>query len=319
MSHDLNDATPSSFSHIIGQKTVVDQLQVALDASFADFRRLDDALLVGPPGLGKSQIAHVLACELAVTSHEILGQSVKNTADLNALLLGAGDGEVVFIDEVHELPKIQQTALYLALDKRKILVRGGNSFQSLPLAEFSLLLGTTDEYALLQPLRDRMRLVLRFEFYSVEELCKITMHRAKALKWDIDDQLPFMIAQRSRGTPRLALRLLQACHRVCRADGRDVITQEHFRKACDLEHLDDLGLGPMEQNYLRALAEGASRLNVLASMLGLPSRTLSSVIEPFMIRAGLVMKDDGGRRQITPAGREHLSKSCPISVQLPSK
>ncbi|MGO9113414.1 MAG: Holliday junction DNA helicase RuvB C-terminal domain-containing protein, partial [Thermoguttaceae bacterium] len=298
-SSDLNDATPSSFAHIIGQKTVVDQLQVALDASFADYRRLDDCLLVGPPGLGKSQIATVLACELAVTRHEILGQSIKSAADLNAVLLGAGDGEVVFIDECHELPKVFQTSLYLALDKRRIFVRGGNSFQSLPLAEFTLLLGTTDEYALLQPLRDRMRLLLRFEFYSADELTTIVRHRAKALAWVIDDQLPPMIAQRARGTPRLALRLLQACHRVCRSDGQDIITQEHFRKACALEHLDDLGLGPMEQRYLKSLAEGASRLNVLASMLGLPSRTLSSVIEPFLIRAGLVLKDDGGRRQIT--------------------
>ena len=319
MAHDLNDATPSSFSHIVGQKTVVDQLQVALDASFADFRRLDDALLVGPPGLGKSQIAHVLACELAVQCHEALGQSIKSTADLNALLLAAGDGEVIFIDEVHELPKIHQTALYLALDKRKILFRGGGAFSSLPLAEFTLLLGTTDEFCLLQPLRDRMRLVLRFEFYSVEELCKIVQHRAKALAWSIDDQLPSMIAKRSRGTPRLALRLLQACHRVCRADGQEIITQEHFRKACDLEALDDLGLGPMEQRYLKMLAEGANRLNIIASMLGLPARTIATVTEPFLIRAGLVVKDDGGRRQITAAGREQVSKSCPTSVHLPSK
>ncbi|MGO9112485.1 MAG: AAA family ATPase, partial [Thermoguttaceae bacterium] len=254
MAYDLNDATPSSFSHIIGQKAVVDQLQVALDASFADFRRLDDCLLVGPPGLGKSQIAHVLACELAVQCHEALGQSIKSAADLNALLLGAGDGEVVFIDEAHELPKTQQTALYLALDKRKILVRGGGAFSSIPLNEFTLLLGTTDEYCLLQPLRDRMRIVLRFEFYSPEELCKIVAHRAKALLWSIDDQLPSLIAQRARGTPRLALRLLQACHRVCRSDGQVTITREHFRKACALEHIDDLGLGPMEQNYLRVLA-----------------------------------------------------------------
>jgi Holliday junction DNA helicase RuvB len=315
MAHDLNDASPTSLTHIVGQKAVVNQLRVALDACFEDHRRLDDCLLVGPPGLGKSQIASVIGHELAVTTHEALGQSIKSASDLNALLLGAGDKELVFIDEVHELPKVFQTSLYLALDKRRIFVRGGSSFQSLPLAEFTLLLGTTDEYCLLQPLRDRMKLLLRFEFYSPEELCRLTTHRAKALKWATDESLPPMIAQRARGTPRLALRLLQACRRVCRAEGQDIITMAHFRKACDLEHLDDLGLGPLEQNYLRALAEGASRLNVLASMLGLPTRTLSAVIEPFMIRAGLVMKDDGGRRQITPAGREHLSQSCPTSVQ----
>ena len=200
------------------------------------------------------------------------------------------------------------------LDKRRIVVRGGSSFQSLPLAEFTLLLGTTDEFCLLQPLRDRLRLLLRFEFYSPEELTKIIVHRAKALRWAVDESLPPLISTRARGTPRLALRLLQACRRVCRAGGEEKITTDHLRKACALEHLDGMGLGPMEQRYLQILAGGASRLNVLASMLGLPARTLAVVTEPFLIRAGLVCKTDDGRRQLTAAGREHLSQSCPISV-----
>ena len=270
--------------------------------------------MLGSAGLGKSQIASVIGHELAVTTHEALGQSIKSTADLNALLLGAGDQEIVFLDEVHELPKVFQTALYLALDKRKILVRGGNSFQSLPLAEFTLLLGSTDEYCLLQPLRDRMRLLLRFEFYSHEELSTIVRHRAKALQWAVDESIPPLISTRARGTPRLALRLLQACWRVCRAEGERAVTPQHLRKACELEHLDDAGLGPMEQKYLAALAGGASRLNVLASMLGLPARTLAVVTEPFLIRCGMVCKTDDGRRQLTANGREHLAKSCPISV-----
>ncbi len=315
MPHDLNDASPTSLSHIIGQRGVVDQLVVALSACWEDHRRLDDCLLVGGPGLGKSQVAAVLGHELATTVHEALGQSIKSASDLNALLLGAGDKEIVFLDEVHELGKVYQTALYLALDKRCIFVRGGSSFQSIPLANFTLLLGSTDEYALLQPLRDRMRLVLRFDFYSPEDLCKIVSHRAKALKWDLDETLPPMIAQRGRGTPRLALRLLQACHRVCRSEGREKITLDDLRQACELERLDDLGLGPTDQAYLKALADGASRLNVVASLLGLPARTVSAVVEPFLLRAGLVVKDDGGRRELTSNGREHLSKPCPESAK----
>ena len=190
--------------------------------------------------------------------------------------------------------------------------------RSLPLAEFTLLLGTTDEYCLLQPLRDRMRLVLRFEFYSVEELTKIIVQRAKALKWGIDDTVPPMIAQRARGTPRLALRLLQACWRMCRAGGGEIITANELTQACALEHLDDLGLGPLEQRYLRLVAEGATRLNVIASMLGLPSRTVATVVEPFLLRAGLIVKDDSGRRQLTPAGRERVSMSCHEGVPTPS-
>ena len=238
---------------------------------------------------------------------------------MNALLLGAGDGEIIFVDECHELPKVHQTALYLALDKRKILVRGGKGFSSVPLNNFTILLGSTDEYAILQPLRDRMKLVLRFEFYTNEDLSKIVQHRAKALEWHLDETLPPLIAQRGRGTPRLALRLLQACWRVCRANGEEQITPDHLTHACALEHLDDLGLGPLEQKYLQSLAEGASRLNVVASMLGLPSRTVSSVVEPFLLRAGLVVKDDSGRRQLTAAGRERVSKQCPTSAQVVSE
>jgi Holliday junction DNA helicase RuvB len=204
----------------------------------------------------------------------------------------------------------------LALDKRQVVVRGGRSFHSLPLAEFTLLLGTTDEYSLLQPLRDRMRLLLRFEFYSPEELTKIIVHRAKALAWHLDETLPPLIAQRGRGTPRLALRLMQACQRVSRAEGAREISLHHLHKACSLEHLDDLGLGPVEQRYLKIIAEGVTRLNVLASMLGLPARTVSTVTEPYLLRAGLVVKDDGGRRQITAFGQEHLAKSCPEGVQI---
>ena len=318
MPHDLNDTSPTSLSHIVGQQGVVDQLRVALDAAFEDHRRLDDALFVGPPGLGKSQIASVLGMELAVKTHEALGQSIKNSADLNALLLAARDKEIVFIDEVHELARVYQTALYLAIDKRKIVVNNGRSFQPLPLSEFTLLLGTTDEYLLLQPLRDRMRLVLHFDFYTDEELTKIVQHRAKSLQWHLDDQLPPLIAQRSRGTPRLALRLLQACRRVCRAEGQETLTIHHLRTACLLERLDELGLGETERKYLRAISEGASRLNVIASMLGLPARTLSMVVEPFLLRAGMIYKDDDGRRQLSAEGKDHLL-SCPESVHLPSK
>jgi Holliday junction DNA helicase RuvB len=113
----------------------------------------------------------------------------------------------------------------------------------------------------------------------------------------------------------LALRLLQACRRVCRSEGQQRITLDHLRKACTLEGLDEQGLGPTEQQYLRALAEGSTRLNVLASTLGLPSRTVAEVTEPFLIRAGLIAKDDQGRRQLTAAGREHLLKSRPLPAQ----
>ena len=177
----------------------------------------------------------------------------------------------------------------------------------IPIANFTLLLSTTDEFCLLQPLRDRQRLVLRFQFYSEEELTKVLLHRSRSLGWDLYEEILPLIAQRSRGTPRLALRLLQSCRRVCRAEGEDEITVDHLRRACALEQIDDLGIGPTEQQYLRLLSVRPMRLNVIASMLGLPTRTVSQVQEPFLIRARLIVKDDQGRRTLTTAGCEHLN------------
>jgi Holliday junction DNA helicase RuvB len=309
--NEVTDVAPTSIRHLIGQQGVIAQVSVALDAAQMDGKKFEHSLLVGPPGLGKSALANILANEMATDLHEVLGQAISSPSDLHALLLSAKARDVIHIDECHELGKPYQTALYLALDKRKIVLSGGSgsSPQSLPLADFTVLLSTTDEYNLLQPLRDRMRLTLRFQYYTVDELATVVFQRVQALGWEIREELLPLIAQRSRGTPRLALRLLQSCHRVCRANGEVAITLGHLKRACDLEGIDSLGLGPTEQNYLSILLDGNSRLNVIGSMLGLPSRTIAEVTEPFLVRSGLIVKDDQGRRQLTAQGREHVSNS----------
>ncbi len=304
MPNEINDAKPSSLSHLIGQKAVIAQVSTALDAAFEDGSRFDHSLLVGGPGLGKSQLASVIAQEMATDFHEVLGQSLTSIGDLNALLLEAKDKDVIHIDECHQLDKQFQTALYLALDKQSIF-GGRRSVQPIPIADFTLLLSTTDEYCLLQPLRDRMKLTLRFEFYCDEELTILLRWRCKALAWHIDEGVLPVIAQRSRGTPRLALRLLQACRRVCRADGERDIRPMHFERACQLEQIDHLGLGPLERKYLTIIKDGSTRLNVIATRLGLPSRTVAEVTEQYLIRAGLVDKDRSGMRQLTAKGLQH--------------
>jgi Holliday junction DNA helicase RuvB len=312
---DINDFKPSSLSHLIGQRKVIEQVECALDAAQQDGKKFDHALMVGPPGLGKSALAQVVAEEMATGFHEVLGQALNTPAELNALLLGAKKRDIVFIDEAHEMKKDFQTALYLALDKQRIFVKTASGQPlGLPIADFTLLLATTDEFCLLQPLRDRMKLVLRYEFYSDEELAIVLLHRIKALGWSVDDAVLVEIAKRSRGTPRLALRLLQSAHRVARSIGESTITADHLQRACDLEQIDCLGLGPNEQAYLKLLAKGPARLNVLASILALPTRTVSQVVEQFLIRAGLIVKDKNGLRELTSEGREHLSNSCLTAV-----
>ena len=152
MASEVNDAVPTSIAHLVGQKQVIAQVTTAMDAAFEDGSRFDHSLLVGPPGLGKSQLASVIAQEMATSFYELLGQAITSVADLNALLLSASDKSIVHIDESHQLDKFYQTVLYLALDKRTIFTTGKRSPQSIPIADFTLLLSTTDEYALLTPL-----------------------------------------------------------------------------------------------------------------------------------------------------------------------
>ena len=313
---DIRSFSPSSLRHLTGQAHVIRQVQVALDACQQDARKFDHSLLVGSPGLGKSALASIIAREMAAGYHEILGQSLTSLVELNGLLLAAKNRDVLFIDEAHELRKTLQTHLYLALDRQCVFVKTGNSSTpiGIPIADCTLLLATTDEFCLLQPLRDRMKLVLRYQFYSQDELVQILQIRCKGLNWSVEEAILPLIAARSRGTPRLALRLLQASHRVCRSLGETTITLDHLHQACELEQLDDAGLGPDEQAYMRILAATPSRLNVIASTLALPTRTVSVVIEAFLIRAGLITKDHQGVRTLTAKGREHLSKNRPATA-----
>ena len=168
---------------------------------------------------------------MASTKRELIGQAINSRAALNAVLLEAQEKDVVHIDEAHELTKKMQTALYTAIDKREIVVDCGIGPRSIPVADFTLLVSTTDEYCLLKPLRDRMRLVLRFEFYAENELAELLVVRTNSLHWDVDHDVILEIAKRSQGIPRLSLRLLKACRCVCRADGDTKITSAQLRKS----------------------------------------------------------------------------------------
>lgn len=311
--NDLRDVQPSSFRHIIGQRHVTEALKIAVDASFQEGKRLDEVLLCGPPGLGKSALVSVLAQELAVPFNEVLAQSITNTAELNAVLLGASSG-LLFLDEIHLLNPNQQHSLLQVLDKRRIFLSGGKSVQSIPVAPFTLVGATTDPDGVIGPLIDRFRIVLHLDYYSLDELAQVVRQRCHALAWTYEGDLPMEIARRGRQTPRIALRLLQSARRVAVSEGADEITVAHLEKACELERVSTEGLDSMQQRLLRLLGPSGQRLNVLASMLGVSTKVLTKTVEPFLLRHGMIVKTDGGVRQMTEKGREHLASFATESV-----
>jgi len=303
---DLRDVQPTSFRHIIGQRHVTEALQIAVDASFQEGKRLDETLLCSPPGLGKSALVNVVAQELAVPFTEILAQSITNTAELNAALLGATEG-ILFLDEIALLSPQLQHVLLLVLDKRRIFLSGGKSVQSIPVNDFTLVGATTDPDGLIQPLIDRFRIILHLDYYSQDELATVVRQRCHAMGWQYEEALPEEIAQRGRQTPRIALRLLQSARRVAVAEGAPEITVAHLKKACSIERISTRGLDSIQQRYLGLLGPSGQRLNVLASVLGVSTKVLTKTVEPFLLRSGLVVKTDSGLRQLTQQGRDHLS------------
>jgi holliday junction DNA helicase RuvB len=311
--NDLRDVQPSSFRHIIGQRHVTEALKIAVDASFQEGTRLDEVLLCGPPGLGKSALVSVLAAELAVPFTEVLAQSITNTAELNAVLLGATNG-ILFLDELHLLNPTQQHSLLQVLDRRRIFLSGGKSVQSIPVAPFTLVGATTDPDVVIGPLIDRFRIVLHLDYYSLDELAQVVRQRCLALAWKYEADLPMEIARRGRQTPRIALRLLQSARRVAVSDGAEEITVAHLLKACALERVSTEGLDNMQQKLLGLLGPSGQRLNVLASMLGVSTKVLTKTVEPFLLRSGMIVKSDGGVRLLTEKGREHLASFMPDKV-----
>ena len=233
---EINDVAPTSLSHVQceSNRGVIEQCRVAIDAAFADDRRLDDILLTGPPGVGKSSLSYVLSQEMAVPFHEVLGQNIRTAADLNSLLLSCESKAICLIDEIHEAPPAIQTALYMALDKRQIMVRSGSSIQAIPVADFTLVAATTEPYQILEPLRQRAKLHLELSFLSQSDLVTVVERRCRALSWDIEPAVLSEIAKRARGVPRLALSLTASARRVSRADGRTLITTEDLSRALEL-------------------------------------------------------------------------------------
>lgn len=311
MNNEISNPGPPTIDHVIGQKQAVEQLRVALAAHFNDRMAghagaLPHVLLVGPPGVGKSLLAGIIGRELGVDVREELAQNIKSPGHVHGFLLLIEAFGAAFLDEIHELHPVAMTTLYRALEERRLFLGGDR--QSVTLPEFTFIGATTDEWALNKPLRDRFKIVLRVTHYSDVELTQIIGQRAKRLGWSVSDEAIGEIARRGRNTPRLAIRLLEASRRMARSEDSQTITEQHVQRMCQVEGIDALGLDSTERRYLELLreAQGPVRLNLLSTRLGLPRKTLESVVESELIRIGLLTKSDEGR-MLTAQGAAHLA------------
>lgn len=309
--NEVNDIQPTSLKHLQSrsQQSVLEMVSVWLEVCFADRVRFPNCLLTGPAGTGKTSLCEVIASELQVPIQTTLGHTLRTPADLNAVLLNATDRSIVAVDECDLMPVPVQTALMVAISSGRLFLSASGSLQSIPLANMTFLLATTEEHGMLGPATQRFN-TLRFSYYCEEDLRNIVAIRARSLGWGIvADAIP-PIAQRSRGTPRIALKILQASRSVCRAEGEEVISLAHLERACRLTGTADaLGLNEAtDLAYMRLLSESqdGTQLSVLASRLGIATKTVSSTIEPFLLRAGLIEKGKQSKRYLTPKGREHL-------------
>ena len=307
--NEINDLSqPQVIDHFIGQEKIKAQVKTALEASWMDGSRFPDTLALGSSGLGKTQISNIIAKEMGVVCKETLASDFSNISDLNRFLLDCKDGDVLFFDEIHTIKKELMVVLYRAMENRKIFCRknDGKTF-CINLPKFSLIGATTDFHLLNQPLIDRFKLILHFDYYSDEEIEKIILNRCQKLGWVVAPEVIYETSKISRGTPRTALRIIENTRRVSRADGSDTITLEHLEKSCALDGLDSLGINNNEQKLLHILAQEDKpiRLNTLAMMLGTLPRNVSQNFEPYLFRLRLISKNDSGRI-ITPKGLKHI-------------
>lgn len=300
---------PKRLEDFIGQPQVTELLSVAIEAAKQRGEPLDHLLFYGPPGLGKTTIAQIVANEMGVAYHAISAPAIEKPSDLVAALTTLQYGDVLFIDEIHRLKPIVEEFLYPAMEDGRIDIRveeGPRAHTvSLPVNRFTLIGATTRLGMLTAPLRARFGLVCRLDFYSPEDLTTILCRNANLLGIDLTSDAALELARRARGTPRIANRLLRRARDYATVRGNGVIDLEAVREAMAIVGVDERGLTESDRSYLRALLDlydgGPVGLKTLAAALNEDPQTLEDAVEPFLIQLGLIERTPRGRRATSAA------------------
>lgn len=313
-----NPLRPQTLDEYVGQKKVKENLKVFIEASKIRKEPLDHVLLYGPPGLGKTTLSMIIARELGVNIRITSGPAIEKPGDLAALLTNLSEGDVLFIDEIHRLSRSVEEILYPAMEDFAIdIVTGKGQMATsyhLPLPKFTLIGATTRAGQLTAPLRDRFGVVLRLEMYTPEELSQIVKRSASILKIETDSDGALEIASRSRGTPRIANRLLKRVRDFAQVMNGGKITYNVAKKALDKLEIDELGLDANDRRLLESMITfyngGPVGLETLAAAIGEEAITIEDVYEPFLMQIGFLSRTPRGRC-ITPAAYLHMGYKNP--------
>jgi Holliday junction DNA helicase RuvB len=309
---------PRRLDDFVGQDRVKEQLAIALQATRSRGEALDHVLLVGPPGLGKTSLAFIVREELATGIRCVAGPALERKGDIAAILTALEPRDVLFIDEIHRLNRAVEEILYPALEdfRLDIVVGQGPAARTLTLdlPPFTLVGATTRTGLLTTPLRDRFGMTFRLEYYEPPELAAIVHRSARILAVEIEDAAAAEIATRSRGTPRIANRILRRVRDVAEVRHQGVVTAEVAREALELHEVDARGLERTDRELLRAVVEkfegGPVGLSTLAVALGEEPDTVEDVYEPYLLQLGFLQRTPRGR-VVTKLGRSHIGATAP--------
>ncbi|MGC9167947.1 Holliday junction branch migration DNA helicase RuvB [Desulfurella multipotens] len=300
---------PERLNEYIGQKHVVENLSLAIAAAKKRNEPIEHCLLYGPPGIGKTTLAHIIAKEMGSNIITISGPSIEKVGDIAAILTSLDDKDVLFVDEIHRLNRNIEEMLYSALEdfKLDIVVGQGPGAKTLrlDLPRFTFIGATTRIGMLTNPLRDRFGLILRLDYYSLDELVSIIKRSSFVLNIKIDDESAQIIAQRSRSTPRIANKILRRVRDLAQVKQIDKITKSIAQEALEIINIDENGLDYLDKKYLDIINNvfngGPVGIETLASSLGEDKKTLEEVVEPYLLQCGYIKKTPKGRVAVNQA------------------